>query len=408
MFNFISKMLVASCGFTIMIGTISQSFALPLEELKKYDKNDNDMIDPGEEESIYFLHLRNQVMRKFDINPLNGRLDPAEVAAIQNAGDIKLGAGYSETQMDEARLDLKLGKSRDIRDLADPPAPLAKKREAAQRLFLRKNRLNISVYNKSIDKSAADGAELSFSRNETSDNNQFQATGFTSYVLGRNTRVPRPKGNSPNDLFLSGYASAFWTEFDYLRSTGNPASERSKLIFGLDNQFEIFGGNLFGVQVINLSPSYQTDFDLDGRIYGAEASWQPYNTKIALGSYQAIPNTPIGFTWLAQADTLYQYVDNAGKTNLDEGANYWWIGGALDATLWFYPERLDRKLYAKFNLLLHYDQNSGAEALQFSSSLNYNLDQQGITSVSIGYEDGEDYKTGKKRKQFTVGLKIKH
>ncbi|WP_421979139.1 hypothetical protein [Roseibium sp.] len=394
--------------FILAIGGFENTaFGLPIEQLKKYDFNENGRIDVGDEQSVYILHLQNRVLRKYDSDPVNGRLDPNEVTSIEKDRDVKLGRTYSETEVDEVLSDLNFGPSRQVADLADPDEALQDEKRSDQRFFLRNNRLNISVYNKSIATSAADGAEFSIVRNETANDNQFQAKGVASLVLYRNTRVERPRGQAANDLFVSGLASAVWADFDYLESTGSPDAERDKLIFGLDNQVEVFGGFTKGIQVFNFSPSFQTDFEFEGRIYGAEASWQPYITPIALGSYMSVPNLPIGFTWLAQADTLFQQVDRAGKTNLEDNSGYWWVGGALDATIWLYPEKLERKLFAKLTFPYHRDLNTGQEAWMFSSSLNYNIDDKGITALSLGYENGEDYRTGKERELFTAGIKLK-
>ena len=215
MHNLFSTLARMSLVILLFFNIHSVALALPLAELKKYDRNGNNQIDAGFEEEVYLLHLQNQVMRKFDVNPVNGKLDPVEVIAIENASDVKLGNAYNEDQVDEARLDLNFGESRVLEVIADPVSPKAKKKDAAQKFFLRKNRLNISVYNQSIDKSAADGAEFDLSWNETTGENKFSAKGVASYVLGRNTKVPRPQSNQPNDLFLSAYALDAWTEFDY-------------------------------------------------------------------------------------------------------------------------------------------------------------------------------------------------
>ena len=46
--------------------TSAKAAAISLEDLKKYDLNNNKCIDPGREEDLLVKHLGNPVLRVFD------------------------------------------------------------------------------------------------------------------------------------------------------------------------------------------------------------------------------------------------------------------------------------------------------------------------------------------------------
>lgn len=401
----IRKIIVFCAGF-LFLTTIStlEAHSITLEELKKYDTNTNGRIDPGREQEIYLIHLHNNILRRFDNSPMNGRLDATEVSAIENANVLTLGKAYSETEVDDIRADLNLGQNRSLEDLAVLPE---KKKSQNQKFFLRNNRLDIAVYNSSIDRQAAKGASINYTHDAHNNNDEFRLDGIASWVIGRNTAVPRPKGVKKGDPYLSGYAVATWADFDYRSNRKNSKREIDKLIFGLDGQLEIFHESIFTTHYVTFSPSIHTDFDFEGRIYSGEVIWQPFNTKLNLGGYKGYPNLGFGYTLQAKANGHYQFVDNAGKTTYIDGDNHLWLGGEVGATIWIAPETLKRRLFFKASLPIHFDTIENHTAIKINTSLNYNIDEAGFTALSADYENGEDYQTGQYEHTFKVGLKAK-
>ena len=401
-------------GSAVVLALTSASQGMPLEELRKYDRNGNGCIDPGREQEIYLFHLANPIYRVFDHKPMNKKLDAAElkdIAAVGTEGGppLKLPPAASETQLDEALLDLDVMRCR-LSELADKPKPAASKDKAEQRLFLRKNRLDVSIYNKSIDSSAAEGANISFSVDNRLNQRSFGLEGYLSYVLWRDRFVKPPADIGPRESYLSGYAVAPFLQFNRVITGGkNAPGETDKLTFGMDTQFEIFSGPLFGNQVLTFAPYLQTDTEGASRIYGGRATWEPYNTEwnIGLGERRPLVGNFIDFTWQLHGDLNYRFVERPGLTGLKLHDDFLWIGGGARATFWILPEMFDSRLYVVFSPRYHYDLQRARTATLVDTSLNYNLDSQGLSSIKITYKKGYDLQLDKQFDLLTGSIGVK-
>lgn len=398
--------------FAALSMSSGQAFAasivpMPETELQSYDLNGNGAIDQGMEQQLLFQHLRNPVMRAYDHNPINGTLDRSEISDIQANKVPSLPAAVGDNDVEEIAADLDFGSSRQVSFLSKPATkPPAEEKD--QKLFLRSERVNASVYERRLGRSASDGATIELRYDPAGDVSDISFSGALSYVL-RDIDPQNGEGYVPGQTYLSGYALMPFLEFDYRKKSDAKDAERSKLIGGLSAQAVLYDGPLFGTQVFQLNPSYQTDFNFDARIYSAQVAWQPYNVEIGLGSY-----VPVGFlsgiwlTWGVTADADYRYVDEAGLTNLVDGSEYLWLGGTLDTKIKIAPNSaLEDKLFATAKLAYHTDVINSDDALLFSAGLSYNIDDQGFTAVNLSYQTGTDYQTGTESDEIRLGLGVK-
>ncbi|WP_454744685.1 hypothetical protein [Ciceribacter selenitireducens] len=401
-------------AFTVLVLISAQSVEatsivpMSAEELKKYDLDGSGTIQSKTEQRLLLQHLKNPVMRAYDHYPMNGKLDPAEIIAIQENKVAKLSTPISENDEEEIAADLEVGSSTQIAFLAmaevkEPPGS-----EKEQQIFLRQERINASVYQRELGRSASEGATIDIRYDPSGNASDIGFTGALSYVL----RDIDPRGGAgyvPGHTYLSGYAVMPFLEFDYRKKSEAKEAERSKLIGGLSLQTILYDGPVFGTQVFQLNPSYQTDFDFDARIYSAQFAWQPYNVEIGLGSY-----IPVGFvsgvwlTWGLTLDADYRFVDEAGLTNLTDGSEYLWLGGVLDAKLKIAPNSaLEDKIFATAKLAYHTDAVGGDDAMLFSTGISYNFDETGFTAINLTYQTGTDYQTGVDSDEIHLGLGVK-
>jgi hypothetical protein len=391
---------MASCSATSLM-------AASLTELQKYDLNRNGFLDPGREQQLYLTHLGNPVLRTFDTNPLDGMLEPNEVRAIEAAESPKLPSGLTETELDEVRADLYGRGPIRLAKLADAPAPREKKEKREQRWFLRKNRLDISVYNDSFSASAAEGASINATWDGIEDETSLNIQGILTYVLLRNTDPTKDiEGHSG---YLAGYALAPWVEVNQVGNVTTDEFTQDKLAFGLAGQLEYTGGPFFGNQVLTFKPYYQTDRDFEAEIYGGTATWEPYNTSLGIGlGERTILFHGLDYTLQVHADVDYMDVVNPGLTGLTAGTEFVWLGGGVKPTFWILPSMFEDRLYAVVHPTWYYDAVSGEDAFLFNSTLNYNLGEKGFTAISVSYQNGLDRSIGEDTEAIEAGLKVKY
>jgi len=400
-------------GFAMSFALAGSATAMPLEELKKYDLNGNGCIDAGREESIYLSHLANPILRAFDQHPISGSLDAQELKDLQafktrNGQPPKLHPAASETGIDEALLDLQAARC-NLAALADKPKPAAAKDKAAQRLFLRKNRLEVSIYNQSIESKAAEGANVSFAVDNRLRQHSVGLEGYLSYVLKRERFVKPPENIGPRDMYLSGYAIAPFFQFNRVITGGkNAPAETDKLTFGADTQFELFSGPIFGNQVVTFAPYLQTDTMSASRIFGGRATWEPYNTEWNVGLGERRPLFPgLEFTWQFHADLDYRFVDRPGNTGLKLHDDFMWTGAGVRATFWILPDLFDSKLYVVVSPSYYRDVQQSRTATLIDTSLNYNLDTQGLSALKVSYRKGYDIQLDKQYDLITGSIGVK-
>ena len=174
-----------------------------------------------------------------------------------------------------------------------------------QGFYLRRNKLDISIYNASIDASAAEGAAISYTGDRENDTDTAEVHAVAAWVFARNPCSPigEPPIGRP---YVSGYAFAASVLGDGTL-TADRTDEKSALKPGLDAQIEIANWPLFPLQALTATPYYQTDFRGEAQAYGFSASFDFfYQVKL-------------------EADGLR--VNNPGLTSLTADTDYLWIGG---------------------------------------------------------------------------------
>jgi hypothetical protein len=106
-----------------------------------------------------------------------------------------------------------------------------------QGFYLRRNKLDISIYNASIDASAAEGAAISYTGDRENDTDTAEVHAVAAWVFARNPCSPigEPPIGRP---YVSGYAFAASVLGDGTL-TADRTDEKSALKPGLDAQIEI-------------------------------------------------------------------------------------------------------------------------------------------------------------------------
>jgi hypothetical protein len=145
-----------------------------------------------------------------------------------------------------------------------------------QGFYLRRNKLDISIYNASIDASAAEGAAISYTGDRENDTDTAEVHAVAAWVFARNPCSPigEPPIGRP---YISGYAFAASVLGDGTL-TADRTDEKSALKPGLDAQIEIANWPLFPLQALTATPYYQTDFRGEAqayRLFGLVAAVQP-------------------------------------------------------------------------------------------------------------------------------------
>lgn len=374
--------------------------------LNMFDLDQNGSIDEGTEENLLLDQLPNPVLLAYDVSPKNGKLDANEIANIVANKNPDLPPAMLQEDVDELAVDLQFGVSRKISFLAKPKVQ-PPKNEKDQRLFLRGDRINASVYEKNLGKAASEGAKVDISYDPGTGTSDVSLSGALSFVIrdidpNNNTYVP---GNS----VISGYGVMPYLEFDWRKKSTATDPERSSLIGGVSVETVVYDGPLFGTQVIQLNPHYQTDFDFDARIYGAQASWQPYNVSIGLGSYIPVGLIPnVWQTWSATLDTDFRHIDSPGLTNFVAGEEHLWVGGNISTKFKIEPTKeLENRLFATARIEYHHDVLNNREALLYGAGMIFNIDERGFTAITLDYERGEFYQTGKHTNDVNFGLGVK-
>ena len=395
-----------------MIPPVGVGQAATLEELQRYDFDKSGRLfddKDGKELELYTLHNQktpaNAALLKYDLNN-NGKLDKEELSRLYNDAE--------ESRLKPKNI-IKIGFLQDeaIRKNGIPLADLASKGasqspdpcDPQDGLYIRRDRLDISVYNASLAKASAKGASVSYTEDRQNGVDTATIDGVASYVIARSPCRARPTGTGVNEAFVSGYAIAPWLSAD--GTLNNSKKESSELKFGLDAQFEVFSGKLFDLQYVTVSPYVQTDFRFDAEAYGASATWEPLKLDWRLGgSYQQFSSVVDFFGQLQlEADALT--VNRTGKTSLNEDQEYAWLGGTARLNTFLLPGQLDDKLYAVGEASLFWDIISGRSIEQYVGEVGINISEDKSTSLSLNYTYGTNKSILKKENKFKINLNYK-
>ncbi len=386
----------------------SAAIGATLSELSKYDLNRNGRIDTGDEIRVYAMHQAKPLLAKYDTGPIDGKLDGEELAKLKRDLEVVpekdpnflVTVGYLQSEAEREH-------GIPLTQLAEQkPAPSGGPCKSGQGLYIRRDRADISVYNNSIDKSAAKGASLSYTNDRLSGSEVAEIHGTASYVAARDPCVERPAGTSISEPFVSGYALAGWVSADGTFSS-NRSTEKSALKFGVDAQAEVFSGAIFDAQYFTLSPYYQTDFRGDASAYGMTASWEPFLLSWKLGgSYQQV-SPWFDFFWQLKAESDVLHVAEVGLTSLRPGADYAWQGGTVRLNAFPFPEFLSYRLSFITVYNYYWDAKSGDEIWFVNPALAYNIVEDGSTSVSLEYKKGTEKSTLKETDRYVLSLNYK-
>jgi hypothetical protein len=284
-----------------------------------------------------------------------------------------------------------------------------------QGFYLRRNKLDISIYNASIDASAAEGAAISYTGDRESDTDTAEVHAVAAWVFARNPCSPY--GDPPiGRPYVSGYAFAASVLGDGTL-TADRTDEKSALKPGLDAQIEIANWPLFPLQALTATPYYQTDFRGEAQAYGFSASWQPYNLDWRLGGNYFRFSRPFDFFYQVKLEADGLRVNNPGLTSLAADTDYFWIGGTatLRASLFNGLLGWDRLTwvtsYTYFddtNSSRNSSKNSSQNIHLFTTNLAYNFTETGKTSISVEYQNGTNRDTLEKLNQYLVTLNVKY
>jgi hypothetical protein len=284
-----------------------------------------------------------------------------------------------------------------------------------QGFYLRRDKLDISVYNNSIDASAAEGAAISYTGDRENGTDTAEIRALAAWVFARNPCSPigEPPIGRP---YVSGYAFAASVLGDGTL-TADRTGEKSALTPGLDAQIEIANWPLFPLQYLTATPYYQTDFRGEAQAYGFSASWQPYNLRWRLGGGVGRVSRLFDFFYQVKLEANGLRVNNPGLTNLTADTDYLWLGGtaSLRASLFNGLLGWDRltwvttfSYFDDTNASTRAAENSQRNVHLFTTNLAYNFTEEGKTSISIEYQNGTKRDTLEKLDQYLVTLNVKY
>jgi hypothetical protein len=281
--------------------------------------------------------------------------------------------------------------------------------ESEQGFYLRRNKLDISIYNQSIDASSAEGAAISYTGDRENDIETAEVHALAAWVFARTPCAPTYGEPPIGRPYFSGYAFAVSVIGDGTL-TADRTDEKSALKPGLDAQIEIANGPIFDLQALTATPYYQTDFRGEAQAYGFSASWQPYQLDWRLGGSYTQFSSLFDFFYQLKAEADGLRVNNPGLTNLTADTDYLWIGGTATLRVYLLPGLLGDRLLSVTSYAYYDDVSSNQDSNQtihmFTTNLGYNFTDN--TSISFEYQNGTDRDTLEKLDQYLVTLNVKY
>ena len=374
MFRFIC----VGCGLIASLGFCGIACAATRAELGKIDYNRDGRLNAGAEFGAYL-----------ELEKLTGDLNSKQLAKV----------GHLQA-------DLALYGSIPLDDLAEEEETKTSGCESGQGLYLRRDKIDVSIYNESIDASAAEGATITYTNNSEDESRTAEIQAFGAWVFARNPCVKRPLGRPITRPFVSGYAFATSVLADGTL-TDDRKTEKSSLKPGLDAQIEIASG-LFDLQALTVTPYYQTDFRGEAQAYGAEASWQPYKLDWRLGGSYRQFSSWFDFFYQLKAEMIGLRVNDAGLTDLKPDSDYLWWGGTATLRAFLFPDALNDRLTWITTYQYYFDSRSDQDVDLFTTALGYNFTESGNTSISLEYDNGTKRDTLEKVDQYMVTLNAKY
>lgn len=368
------------------------AWSLTDQQLRQFDKDGDKNVDPGME-AIFFRHLANATLAKYDLN-LNGQFDPEEVA--------EMNSDVQKVDLEPESADIRLR----VREGVPVPVNTAFEKvevisgtDIRYQPFLRNKRANIGISGNALK--ALDGASFTYSQDFENNRNAVSVEAAAG-VLFRNSRVDYPENYSPGDLALTAYALG-----PFVEANGAINSANTRLTAGVIGQAEFLGGLLLDSQLLSASPYYQTDFEGSASIYGGAITWQPFDSELALGTFRRLPGGA-DFTWLLAGEADYKYADDPGNTGLAADSGTYWLGVNASAKLLPFAEQLDGRLFLSGGIAYYYEVLGGIDATLSTAKVGYSLDPDKNTSIEFIYSNGRDHNTLRQQEIFKAALSVKY
>lgn len=407
----------STAGLSAILWLVLHSAAAGQDtDASRFDLDRDGFLEAGEEMHVLALHISSPILRQYDNAPLDGRLSDNEIAMIYADAEKKavspavLGvlALIDDKLLENDRApvgEIKIPDLTSIDEALDTAtAQLDPECELKDRFFIRRDKIDMSIYNKKLGVKEKAGASFVLDRDFVDNVTSATIDAAAAFVLFRNTCRDFGPGDDLDDAFASGFSLA--TYADLAGNIGFDEPSRGNAQFGLDGQLELQGG-LFRYQYLTAGVYVLSDFDGNGFAYGGEFTWEPVDERLHMGT------TRRGNPWLEWYWSPIFRVDglrtvDAGSFNLDPESNYVWLGADIEFTANLVPSMFDQRLYAKAFANLYWEAVTHEFTDQYGAGLFYNIDPAGFTSVSTEYVYGTDRKDRVHKEALTMRLNFKY
>ena len=274
-----------------------------------------------------------------------------------------------------------------------------------QRIFLRDSIDNLPFLHCQELWPKSNGASFSFTEDLDADTSRAEVDGVLGIALispGSLEVAPRERrrGWVVSDFALLGFAEAQGT-FNF----GRP--NRGYTRFGANAYAWTEGGSLFERVTYDASIYYQSDLRFGGEGYGVQAAVTPQQSRINLNSYVTQEGSDRKLFWVADGRADVLHIDNPGTNNLAPDTDYAWIGGRVGIVYEDKPDILENGFNLKINANYYWDLVNNVEAFLFSTSLDFNLNRAGSSSIGIDYDRGENRQDLNFEEKVTLSLRFK-
>lgn len=369
----------------VFLGCTESGFAasLPGAEVR-CDANNDGLITGSELRALANLKVSPE-LESYDAD-CDGRISAEELAYINQLVEAAI---EKDGGIQEADLIVESGFGP-----IKVPAGQTKPKEPKQQFFISKDRVTPSL--SPVSKS---GAVLSFADNRETDTDALAVDMVLTYLFfGADDEAPET--GLIGESIIAGY-------LDLKGSVNSDADDVTSAILGFDTIFDLEATNLFDLQTVSLGPYFLTDFDNKAEAFGLNASWVPIRADWQLGTARVqTGDWREHFLWTASVNVDYREVKKSGETKLAEGEQFW-LGVTLGAKLYPFGELGSATPHLTFGLASHQDIRNGDEATLSSVSFDFPLSEDGKSSFSISYENGESYQTGEEIDKTVLGLTFK-
>lgn len=378
--------------------------AAPPVEPKNFDTRPrNGLVDAGEEERVYAIHLVSEIHARYDANR-NGRIDPDEAKEMDrdaaNDAEFRIAAlqdrrtRTGQVTLDEAKVEIKE---------ALPPKP--------GRLFglllLRHSFEDLVYLRGPAEFKKASGATIGFSNDRLAGKRTREAHGVIFYPLRESARTGDGKG-----YFVGGSATALGLGADLLTNSAAPKNDFDLLSARLLHEIELRGGpDPLPAMYLRFSTAFTTDTQSDSKQGSMKFQWEP-SIPLLGGrgvSMRILGDVPLEMRtrWMLQAEGGRVF-DAGEKIGLETNSNFWRSGPKIKTEFFSPVSPLDR---GSLSFSWQYLSGGGTglhDAHLIETSLLLPLDATGHGTIELTYRKGQDPTNGGNRIDtltFSTGIK---